>query len=353
MKIDNYKIIVGNATDVGKIRQYNEDYMAHFDTSYGYCIIVCDGMGGHAAGDVASQAAIEAIKHYLQDGKVTKLDTANSLLNAIEFANFKLREMVLQNPALSGMGTTCVIALINNAEMYVAHAGDSRLYLIRNNEIRQISKDHSTVQNLIDAGALTEEEALQSDKRNQITKAIGIFEKVVPGITSEPIPLKHNDKIMLCSDGLTAHVNLKSLLELINTKEDVQAIAMNLIDKANLGGGTDNITVQLIQYTGKSSSIRKSRRKRKFIRMAVGFLFFVALGFFLYLKTDIFRKTDSSKNGVNNTSVNQSSTPVNKPDSLVSHSTNQTKASHNKDKIDKAEKKTNIEVSKDSLGSTK
>ncbi len=259
MKIDSYKLIVGNTTDIGIVREHNEDYMAHFDTPYGYCIIVCDGMGGHAAGDVASQGAIEAIKHYLQDGKVTKLDTAISLQNAIEFANYKLLEMVQLNPALTGMGTTCIMALFNQSEMYIAHAGDSRLYLIRNNDIKQLSKDHSTIQNLIDAGVLTEDEAKVSEKRNQITKAIGIFEKVEPTVTKQAFRLKHNDRILLCSDGLTAHLDQKEISATINTYPDVQKAAIKLVEKANSEGGTDNITVQLIQYTGKSSKDTKRR----------------------------------------------------------------------------------------------
>lgn len=284
MKIDSFNIIVGNATDVGKIRECNEDYLAHFDTTYGYCIIVCDGMGGHAAGDIASQSAIEAIKHYLQDGKVTKLDTPNSLQNAIEFANYKLRESVQQNPALTGMGTTCVMALINNAEMYVAHAGDSRLYLIRDNNIKQLSKDHSTIQNLIDAGVLTEEEAKVSEKRNQITKAIGIFEKVEPTVSKEPFRLKNDDKILLCSDGLTAHVSDEEILEIISTNTDVQVASLKLVEKANNGGGTDNITVQLIQYIGKSSIVRKKRPIKKMLRYVIITLFVAVFGYVIYYK---------------------------------------------------------------------
>ena len=272
MKIDNYKIVVGNATDVGKVRLYNEDYMAHFGTAHGYCVIVCDGMGGHAAGDVASRAAVDAIKHYLQDGRITKTDTPNALHNAVEFANFRLREMVAQKPELAGMGTTCVIAMMKNAELYVAHAGDSRLYLIRDKGIEQISRDHSTVQDLIDAGLLTQEEALQSEKRNQITKAIGIFEKVGASVTAEPIQLLHNDKILLCSDGLTTHASETEISEIINSNEDVQLAASKLVEKANEGGGTDNITVQLIQYIGKPSPLKKFRFGRNIFYATVSFL---------------------------------------------------------------------------------
>lgn len=284
MKIDSYNIIIGNATDVGRIRELNEDYLAHFDTTNGYCIVVCDGMGGHAAGDVASQGAVEAIKHYLQDGKITKLDTVNSLRSAIGFANFKLRETVQQNEALTGMGTTCVIALINDAKMYIAHVGDSRLYLIRGNSIKQLTKDHSTVQNLIDAGVLTEEEAQVSEKRNQITKAIGIFENVEPSVTKDPLFLKKEDKILLCSDGLTAHVSKEEIIEIITNNPDVQEAALKLIEKANYGGGSDNITVQLIQYTGNSIIVRKNKVYKKIIYLIMTALIIAALGFFSYSK---------------------------------------------------------------------
>lgn len=284
MKIESYHIIVGNATDIGQIREHNEDYLAHFEMPGGYCVIVCDGMGGHAAGEIASQGATEAIKHYLQDGKLTKLDTAVSLHNAIEFANYKLREMVQQNAGLAGMGTTCVMMVIINDEMYVAHAGDSRLYLIRDNCIKQLTKDHSTIQNLIDAGVLTGEEARVSDKRNQITKAIGIFEKVNPTVAKYPFRLKHKDKFLLCTDGLTAHVEDEDLLKIVSSHADVQVAAMKLIEMANNGGGTDNITVQVIQYTGQSSATRKHQRLKKLVFIVSFILIASALSFYAFKK---------------------------------------------------------------------
>lgn len=302
MKIDAYNITVGNATDVGKVREHNEDYMAHFETPYGYCVIVCDGMGGHAAGDVASQGAVEAIKHYLQDGKITKLDATSSLHNAIEFANYKLREMVQQNPEFAGMGTTCAMVLISKAEMHMAYAGDSRVYLIRNKRIRQLSKDHSTIQHLIDTGILTEDEAKVSEKRNQITKAIGIFEKVDPTVTKTPFMLKYNDRILLCSDGLTGHVESNEILEIINVNSDVQVASMKLIEKANLEGGSDNITVQLIHYAGSSSSIRTRRPLKKNIRLVVIVLIIFAIGFAAYRKWGSMLKHESIMNEKNQSS---------------------------------------------------
>ncbi|MDO9254561.1 MAG: Stp1/IreP family PP2C-type Ser/Thr phosphatase [Bacteroidales bacterium] len=330
MKIDTFDIIVGNATDVGKIRECNEDYLSHFVTTYGYCIIVCDGMGGHAAGDVASQGAIEAIKHYLQDGKVTKLDTPNSLLNAIEFANYKLRETVQQNPALTGMGTTCVMALIYDAEMFVAHAGDSRIYLIRDHSIKQLSKDHSTIQNLIDAGVLTEAEAKVSEKRNQITKAIGIFEKVEPTVTKEAFQLKNNDRILLCSDGLTAHVSDEEILEIINANTDVQIASLELIEKANNGGGSDNITVQLIQYIGKSSIARKKRPIKKMLRLGIITLIVAVLGYVIYNK---FMPSRNEKTVPNSSQGKTDTIPGDTTNSGIIGGEEKMPASKNQDKV--------------------
>jgi serine/threonine protein phosphatase PrpC len=284
LKISDYYIKIGNATDVGKVREQNEDYMAHFLTPIGYCIIVCDGMGGHAAGQVASQNSVLSIQQFLQDAKNENLAIPIVLKNAIEFANYQLREMVNKNPELKGMGTTCVMALINNGKLYTAHAGDSRIYLIRKGKILQITKDHSSVQKLIDLGVITEEEAELSDKRNEIIKAIGIFEKVDPTITQTALALHKNDKLLLCSDGLTSHVNKYKINETVQSVNDIQSAALKLIAQANDGGGTDNITVQLIHYTGKTVA---GKRKLAIKKMVALFILLVAVG---YLSFWLYRK---------------------------------------------------------------
>lgn len=277
MKVSDYHIAIGNATDVGKIREQNEDYMAHFNTPLGYCIIICDGMGGHAAGQVASQNAVGAIQQYLQDKQNENSDITVALKNAIEFANFQLREMMTKDPALKGMGTTCVLALIKDGWLYTAHAGDSRLYLIRKGSTEQITKDHSSVQKLIDIGVLTEKEAELSDKKNQISKAIGVFEKVDPAISETPVALHKNDIILLCSDGLTGHVSREKIQETVIANKDVQNAALKLTELANTGGGSDNITVQVVHYTGKTKIKKRKWLARK--RVAIIFLVFIVLAF--------------------------------------------------------------------------
>ena len=228
------------------LREDNEDYLAHFDTGLGYCIAICDGMGGHTAGQVAAQTAIVAIQKYLQDPQNSSRPIVLELKNAIEFANFQLLQLIKERPALAGMGTTCVLALINNHQLYTAHAGDSRIYLIRDKSMQQITKDHSAVQQLVDEGILTRKEARLSAKKNEILKAIGIFDRVSPTVLENPINLDANDRVLLCSDGLTDLVSEADICDTVTAIEDVQAASVRLVELANINGGLDNITVQIV-----------------------------------------------------------------------------------------------------------
>lgn len=308
MNIPGYHIAIGNATDTGKVREQNEDYMSHFDTSLGYCIIVCDGMGGHAAGDVASQNAVTAIRQFLQDPQNGDSPIPGALRNAIEFANFRLRELVSRDPSLKGMGTTCVLALIRKGLLYMAHAGDSRIYLVRNGNTEQLTKDHSSVQKLIDMGILTEAEAELSDKRNQISKAIGIFDKADPTVTDTPVPLHEHDTVLLCTDGLTGHVGKNQIGQTVQAEKDVQQAALQLIALANEGGGSDNITVQVISYTGKTAVVKRKGRRRKRVIVLLLFLILVALGFIGY---DRYNKHGNSISGQKgNDSTGRINTPA-------------------------------------------
>ena len=250
MKPADYHITIGNATDIGKARKENEDYLAHFNTPNGYCILICDGMGGHTAGQIAAQSASIAMQQYLQDSQNGKTDISKELIHAIEFANFRLREIIKEKPALTGMGTTCVLALIKNGQLYTAHAGDSRIYLIRKKSIKQITKDHSSIQQLIDEGVLTKKEAEMSINKNEIVKAIGVFETVSPTVLAKPIALQKNDRLLLCSDGLTEHLRKDVIAATIQSIDDVQNASLQLVQLANDNGGSDNITVQVIHYMG-------------------------------------------------------------------------------------------------------
>lgn len=307
MKISDYHIAIGNATDVGKIREQNEDYMAHFVTPVGYCIIICDGMGGHAAGQVASQNAIIAIQQFLQDPQHENSGIPVILKNAIEFANYQLREMVNQKPDLKGMGTTCVMALIKDGKLYTAHAGDSRIYMVRKGVINQITKDHSSVQHLIDIGAITEEESELSDKKHQISKAIGVFDKVDAAITQIPLALQKNDKLLLCSDGLTEHVNKEKIVEIIQSDVDIQHVTLKLIAKANEAGGSDNITVQLIHFTGKSVNVKRKLSVKKTVAAVTMLIVLGFVSFWLYSKNSTeFKPANTGKqNSLTIDSINE------------------------------------------------
>lgn len=299
MYIEDHHIIIGNATDKGRIRELNEDYMAHFGTAAGYCIVICDGMGGLAAGDVASQNATAAIQQYLQDSSNQVSNPALLLTNAIEFANFQLKQMA-KDPSVSDMGTTCVLLLIKNGWLYTAHAGDSRAYLIRNKKIKQLTKDHSSVQQMVDRGIITQEEAKTSHKRNEIVKAIGVFDKVQPDVTKKPVPLHKNDKILLCTDGLTTHVEDAEIFEIILSSSDVQTAAVSLVEKANEKGGTDNITVQLIDYTGKTQSDKlKPFRKRAIITLSVCILLALLFWGYTNYKGNIVNKKANANSTTN------------------------------------------------------
>jgi serine/threonine protein phosphatase PrpC len=311
LKIADYHITIGNVTDKGKVREENEDYMAHFNTPLGYCIIVCDGMGGHVAGQFAAQHAVLAIRQYLQDSANSKKDTAHCLKDAIEFANFQLKEFVASNTALEGMGTTCVLALIKSGSLYIAHAGDSRLYILRRKKIKQYTRDHSSVQQLIDIGLMTELEAEHSEKKNQIVKAIGVFDKVLPTVTERPVALRKNDKILLCSDGLTVHVNKNQIADTLISISDTQKACLKLTALANESGGTDNITVQLIHYTGKSFREKsKLSKKKKLIAclLIIAVISSLSFGYFRVFN-------NKAKTGKNNTEQNLKNTSENEKNS--------------------------------------
>lgn len=238
---------ISAGTDVGKVRDNNQDYYLLGNLPDGVWAVVCDGMGGHAGGNVASKIASEKIKYmitsnYRNDMSVSSV--RNMLETAIASANIDVFDMAEQTPNLKGMGTTVVAAVIRPSGSVVAHVGDSRCYHISDGEIRQITKDHSMVQELLDTGAITKEEALVHPRRNIITRALGLFEYEKIDFT-EPI-LKAGDKLLICSDGLTNHVSDDEILNLVTTRP-MNSIAEELIDLANKNGGSDNITVVLLE----------------------------------------------------------------------------------------------------------
>ncbi|MBR3909071.1 MAG: Stp1/IreP family PP2C-type Ser/Thr phosphatase [Clostridia bacterium] len=234
-------------TDKGMVRNTNQDSFA-VNTLPGdsAVAIVCDGMGGASAGDIASKTACEVISQYVLKSYTTSMtseDIAKLLKNAIISANFEVFSLSKSDENLRGMGTTVVAAIVNEQQTVICNIGDSRAYLLNADGLRQITRDHSMVQSLVESGKLSQEEANTHPKKNIITRALGVEENLL--IDSFCIDLTSNDKLLLCTDGLSNYVTSDEILQIVCDNSSDKAVEI-LIDKANLAGGRDNITAVLI-----------------------------------------------------------------------------------------------------------
>ena len=237
---------IGNHSDVGRVRERNEDYFGSFSGGFGNLLVVCDGMGGHKGGEIASRLAVETIKNHFE--KLPKeFNPAEEIRNALEEANDSIITTAERDTSLTDMGSTVVLVLFLNDLAYCANLGDSRIYLISDGSIRRFTKDHSLVQQMIDSNMITEEEAKNHPKKNVITKALGIDENLEPDIL-EPLELKNNYKLVLCTDGLTSTVAEDEILKTVEN-DTPQNASQKLVDMANERGGTDNITVQVVSFS--------------------------------------------------------------------------------------------------------
>jgi len=237
-------------SDKGLVRRNNQDAY-HVSLEHGV-VVVADGMGGHQAGEIASQVAIEAIKNDLeQDHWEAEGDEMQTLLKlgaAVEKANRLIRSASSGRPELQGMGTTIVAGLFRLGRVFLAHVGDSRIYRLRNNKLQQITTDHSLVQQLLDAGTFkTEQEAAEAGiGSNVLTRALGIEDQVEVDVTDEF--LEPGDMFLFCSDGLTNMLPDNDIERLINHYyPDLEAAVGRLIVGALSSGGMDNVTIVLAQ----------------------------------------------------------------------------------------------------------
>ena len=247
------KITIYGLSDKGRVRQKNEDTIG-FDRTLGL-VVLADGMGGHRGGDVASGLTVDTIINALQQ-KLPTVEAGNvdpksgfslesiCILEAIDLANKIVFNTAEAHPDHRGMGTTVVVLHFHNNTLSLAHIGDSRCYRVREGKLEQITKDHSLLQELIDRGFYTEEEARHSLNKNLVTRALGID----PGVTAdiqEDIA-KKNDIYLLCSDGLTDLVEDEFIcLTIKRFSDNLEEAAKQLISKANQNGGKDNISVML------------------------------------------------------------------------------------------------------------
>ena len=229
--------------DIGRKRDVNQDYVFVSDKPIGNLpnlLVVADGMGGHRAGDFASRFVVESLKEDLVSS--TEDGPEAMLRKAIQSANHKLREVARQDVRLEGMGTTLVAATVIEHTLYFANIGDSRLYLL-NDDIRQLSRDHSFVQEMVRLGGLNAEEAKHHPDKNIITRAIGAKEKVE--IDFFEYRLKKGDIILMCTDGLSNMIEDEEMFRIVKSSRDIVEAVERLIVRANENGGTDNMGVVL------------------------------------------------------------------------------------------------------------
>lgn len=235
-----------SSTDVGRRREINQDYMFTSETAVGKLpnlFLVADGMGGHKAGEYASRKAVEIIVEYIAAGESNQAVTL--IKKAILEANRQLLKEALIDIDKEGMGTTIVAATIIGQKLLVANVGDSRLYVANEEGISQITKDHSYVAEMVRSGKIKKSEAKFHPDKNMITRAVGVFPSL--DVDFFEIELKEKDSILLCSDGLTNMVEEEEILNIILDQNDLKEKTTTLIEQANKNGGTDNITVLLIE----------------------------------------------------------------------------------------------------------
>jgi len=264
------KIQVVAKTDLGKTRDHNEDRFLVADLTRGVAslqppvrehevgergslFIVADGMGGAAAGELASQMATDTIYDQMVrawggEKEATPQRFAYRLKEAVEVANGQIHAYARAHPEVRGMGTTTTAVGILNDHVYLTQVGDSRAYLIRNGQAVQLTKDQSLMQRLVEAGELTEEEAARSERRNIILQALGPDPKVKVDLTYQDV--RKGDILVLCSDGLSGQVKKEEIAEATARERDLQAACDRLIALANERGGPDNITVVIVRFDG-------------------------------------------------------------------------------------------------------
>lgn len=230
-------------TDVGRVRSANED-------AYGLCseagfFVVCDGMGGAAAGEVASQTAVAAMTEILCGAQPDE-DTRQLLERGIAEANRRVFSRAERDTSLHGMGTTLVSLLVRDGQAWIAHVGDSRCYRLRSGTLERMTQDHSLVDEQVRLGQMTQAEAEASPLRNVITRAVGTRSTVTPDV--DTAAAEEGDLFLLCSDGLTKEVPEPRLAELLQgDASDLQVVCERLIAEANVHGGSDNITAILVR----------------------------------------------------------------------------------------------------------
>lgn len=254
--MNDFELRYAGLTDVGRKRTHNED--SFLLQPEDRLFVVCDGMGGHACGEIASQLAVEQISAFFEmtrndpditwpfKGDRSFSEAENRLVVAVKWANFMVYEKANSGLQFKGMGTTCVSAHFDHDTCIIAHVGDSRCYRIRRGTIEQLTEDHSLLNDYIRLAQLSQEEIKAFPHKNIITRALGMKPTVLVDVKKETV--ERGDIYLLCCDGLSGELEAGEILKIVAENEvDLQAACSKLVDRANQNGGRDNITVVLVQ----------------------------------------------------------------------------------------------------------
>jgi len=243
---------IGLLTDIGKKRQVDEDAILAIESMSGieskssqkFLLVLADGMGGHSKGEVASKIVVNTIAEKISPAMLSQTNYASEINKSIQEANQRILQYTSDHPETEGMGSTVVCAVVDGKTVHLANVGDSRIYVISKEEIRRVTKDHSYVQELIDKGEISEEEARVHPKKNVIIRAVGIYSDIK--VDTMKLTLDDDESLLLCCDGQLIHVEDKEIQEVVLEADGPQEACKKLVDLANERGGEDNISVILL-----------------------------------------------------------------------------------------------------------
>ena len=287
-----YYCNVEGETNVGCKRKQNEDWLDTFESKNGLVAVVCDGMGGHVGGQVASHLAIDSIREFVCGN--TFNDPNEMIVAACNIANQAILNRTAANPELTGMGSTCVMLVVRDGKVYVGSVGDSRVYLVRSKKIIQLTKDQSYVQMLVDMGEITREQAEHHPRRNEITNALGLPTMTPAVVLETPIVPEAGDCFLLCSDGLSGMVSDDVIARIVSNQagKSQRDRVHTLIETACANGGNDNVTCQIVEFAVSPHGNKNEKKSLLWlwILLPVLFLTLAAAGagayFFLLDGTD-------------------------------------------------------------------
>ncbi len=329
-KIKKLNFEFGKLSDPGIVKEHNEDEIDNFDTVNGNLFIVCDGKSGEQGGAaIAAKIAVKSIHEYFRNKKYTNL--LKALNNAILYANHQIYNQAIKNEKFKGMGTTILVVLYKEEKIYYAYAGDSRLYILRNNKLQKLTKDHSVVQNLIDKGEITQEQAVTHPRKDELYNILGIKKDFKFSTCKNPISANEDDIFLLCTDGLTDVLKNQEIQDVLNEEDlSVQHKTLKLVEAVNKKGGQDNVSVQLVRFfyglkeSSKKQKPVKSSSSNKKIYYIIGAALLVILvsfgGYYSYNKffnneklINLFnkkQKTEVTKEKIVETKPEKQETPV-------------------------------------------